>query len=109
ELIMLSQTEQLFAGLREQFDYIIIDTAPVGLVTDAQLLSRYSDATLFLIRQNYTYKEQLRMADDLFTTGKMPRMSLIVNDVKLGRGSNYGYGYGSYGNGYYAENNKNGN
>jgi tyrosine-protein kinase Etk/Wzc len=106
ELIMLPQTEALFEALKERFDFIIMDTAPVGLVTDAQLLCAYTNAVLFIVRQNYTYKEQLRIADELSRTGKMPKMSLVVNDVEHRHGSYYGYGYGSYyGNAYYVEDN----
>jgi capsular exopolysaccharide synthesis family protein len=111
EIIMLPKTEILFEALKEKFDYVIMDTAPVGLVTDAQLLGSHADATLFIVRQNYTYKEQVRIADELAHAGKMPKMSIVVNDVEMGRGSYYGYGYGNYyGNAYYIEdggNNKN--
>lgn len=103
ELIMLPNVEALFENIKSDFDYIIMDTAPVGLVTDAQLLSRYADATLFVIRQGYTYKEQVRFAEELHASVKMPKMSIVVNDVKMGRGSVYGYGYGTYGNGYYSD------
>lgn len=99
ELLLLDQTKQLFATLRKQFDYIVIDTAPVGLVTDAQLLGYLADVTLYLVRQGYTFKQQLLLSKELYQQGKLPRMNLVVNDVKAGKGYGYSYGY-QYGYGY---------
>ncbi|RBL89664.1 GumC family protein [Chitinophaga flava] len=104
ELMLLESTEHLFTELRRHFDYIIIDTAPVGLVTDAQLLGRFADATLYLVRQGYTFRQQLEVSKDLYLYGKMPKINLVINDVKASRSSGYGgYGYG-YGYGYGHEN-----
>jgi tyrosine-protein kinase Etk/Wzc len=115
ELIHLTSTEKLFQLLREKFDYIIIDTSPVGLVTDAQLINKYADTTLYILRQGHTYKQQLNIPNELHNSGKFSRVSFIVNDVLANRGFaygygyeegygyGYGYGYGAYGNGYYAE------
>jgi len=120
ELILLPRTEELFQRLREEFDYIVIDSSPVGLVTDAQLLNRYSDTTLYIIRQGHTYKQQLNIPNELFSAGKIPKIGFIINDVIANRGFaygygydegygyGYGYGYGSYGEGYYTEHKKTG-
>jgi capsular exopolysaccharide synthesis family protein len=99
ELLLLDTTKQLFAELRKQFDYIVIDTAPVGLVTDAQLLGYLADVTLYLVRQGYTFKQQLLLSKELYQQGKLPRMNLVINDVKAGSGYGYGYGY-QYGYNY---------
>jgi len=117
ELIILPKVAELFSLLRKEFDYVVIDTAPIGFVTDAQLLGRYADTVLYLVRQGYTYKQQIQLADELHRTRKMPKMSLIVNDVQVTRGYGYGYGYYSYGygygygayGGYFEEKNKNAN
>ncbi len=103
ELLLMENTGLLFAELRKMFDYIIVDTAPVGLVTDAQLLARFADASLYLMRQGYTFREQAKLTKDLMTNQKMPRLNIILNDVK--QGTSYGYGYG-YGYGYMEEENK---
>ncbi len=108
ELILSKKVEELFDGLRQEYDYIIIDSAPVGLVTDAQLLSRYADTVLFVSRISYTYKEQLKYADELCRSKKMPLMHLVLNDVSSKSGA-YGYGYGAYGNEDYYHNDKSGN
>ncbi len=103
ELIMMPKTTQLIEELKARYDYIVIDTAPIGLVTDAQLLSKYADAVIYILRQGYTYLQQLKTADELYRSGKMKRMGMVINDVELKRGN--AYGYGKYGSGYYDETN----
>jgi capsular exopolysaccharide synthesis family protein len=103
ELISMQRSRDLFEHLKREFDYVILDTAPIGLVTDAQLLAHYADVTLFVARQNYTFKQQLVAINDLFVQRKLPRMHVVMNDVKLKSGYGayaYSYGYGSY-NGYF--------
>jgi tyrosine-protein kinase Etk/Wzc len=100
EMIMDSKMDELFTYLRANFDIIIIDSAPVGLVSDSKILSKYADATLYVVRQRYTVKKQIAFVDDLYTQQILPNMGIIVNDVKIGGAdSYYGYGYG-YGYGY---------
>jgi capsular exopolysaccharide synthesis family protein len=105
ELLSSKKLNDLFNTLKKEYDYIVVDSAPVGLVTDAQLLSKYSDTVLYVCRMNYTFKEQLRNADELMRTGKMQKMNLVVNDMKA-KGGVYGYGYGSYGADYFEDGNK---
>lgn len=107
ELLIHLRADKLMAELKGRYDYIIIDAPPVGLVTDAQLLSRYADVCLYLVRQDFTYKEQLRIPNDLAKRGQMKNIQLIINGVH-GRGgyySSYGYGYG-YGYGDYGQESK---
>ena len=101
ELILHERTEALFTYLRTNFDFIVIDTTP-NIVSDAQLLGKYADATLFLVRLDYTLKEHIDMIQNLTKDEKLPRVNLVVNDIKPKRygGSYYGYGYG-YGYGDY--------
>jgi capsular exopolysaccharide synthesis family protein len=100
EMLLDKKMDDLFVYLRQQFEYIIIDTAPVGLVSDAKILSRLTDATVYIVRQRFTVKKQLAFIDDLYTKETLPNMALLVNDVKIGgANSYYGYGYG-YGYGY---------
>jgi len=100
ELIMLPKVEELFQKLKEDFDFLVIDTAPLGLVTDAQLLGKFVDASLYIVRQAYTYKTQVQIPNDIYVKDKLPKLSILVNDVKMNRGFLYGYGYG-YGYGGY--------
>jgi tyrosine-protein kinase Etk/Wzc len=101
ETLMTSRTRVLVDELKQQFDYIIMDAPPVGLVTDAQLLSPYADICLYLVRQNYTLKEQLSIINELNDSKRMSKLGIVVNDIKANKeyGSGYGgsYVYGNYG------------
>ena len=105
ELLLDERLEELMKRLKEDFDYLIIDTAPIGLVSDAVMLGKYADATLYIIRHNYTFKRQLHLLNETYTNKRLPRMSLVINDIKAegGYGRYYGYGgygYSGYGQGY---------
>lgn len=102
ELILDERADALFVKLREQFDFIIIDAPPIGIVTDAQLMSRFADMALYIVRQNYTLKDQLKIVEDLYVHKRMNKIAIIVNDIESKRGYGYGYsyGYGAYGYGY---------
>ena len=103
EMLLDPKLETLFNYLKQEFDVIVIDTAPVGMVSDALTLSKYADVTLYLVRQGHTLKKQITLVDQFFKEGKLPKLSIILNDVKL-RGYGYGYGYGySYGAGYFED------
>lgn len=95
EIILLPKLNELFEDLRFQFDYVVIDSPPIGLVTDAQLLADHADASLYMVRLGYTPKHRLAIIHDVFAQKKLPKVNLILNDVKAGAG------YGGYG-GYYA-------
>lgn len=105
EMLLDEKMGELFNQLKKTFDSIIIDSAPVGLVSDAFSLSTYANATVFIVRHYYTYKKQLELIDDLYINQKLPHMSIVINDIQMksGYGSyyGYGYGYGSRGNTYY--------
>ena len=103
ELILMEKVTTLFDYLRKEFDFIIVDTAPVGLVTDALLVSKYADANIYVVRQNYTLKEHINIINDLAINAKMANMSILINDVKNKGSYGYGYGYGYGGKGYYTD------
>ena len=108
ELILDSKMDDLFREVKERFDIVVIDTAPVGLVSDAVELGKYSDASVYIIRHNYTYKKQVQLVEEIYKGGKLPHLSIVINDVKaaLGYGKYYGYvGYGYVGYGYGSEKN----
>jgi tyrosine-protein kinase Etk/Wzc len=104
ELLLSEHIETLFGYLKQHFDYIVIDTPPLGIVSDAKVLSEFADMSVYIIRQRFTQRKQLRMLNDIYHEKKLPNLALIVNDVKLkGINSYYGYGYtygGSYGYDY---------
>ena len=99
ELLLDSKVTELFDYLKNNFDVIMIDTAPVGMVSDAMTLSKFADATLYIVRQGHTYKKQVALIDEFYREAKLPKISIIINDVKLQPGYGY-YGYGRYGYGY---------
>lgn len=94
DVLISEKISQLFDTLRAQYDYIIIDSAPTGLVSDAFILGAYSDATIFVIRMRQTLKKQLDFVNDLIEERKLTNVSLVINDVRMGRKHGYGYGYG---------------
>ncbi|MDF2379950.1 polysaccharide biosynthesis tyrosine autokinase [Nostoc ellipsosporum NOK] len=108
ELLLDERVTELFDYLKANFDVVIIDTAPIGMVSDAMTLGKFADCTLYLVRQEHTYKKQIVLIDDYYRENKLPKLSIIVNDVKMKPGygyygsGRYGYGYG-YGNSYYEE------
>ena len=99
EMLLDPKLTDLFDYLRSNFDMVIMDTAPVGMVSDALTLSKFADATLYIARQGHTYKKQVGLIDEFYRQGKLPKISLILNDIKLRSGYGY-YGYGRYGYGY---------
>lgn len=99
EMLLDPKLDELFTWLKQNFDVIIIDTAPVGMVSDAMTLGKYADCTLYLVRQGHTFKKQVILIDEFYKENKLPKVSIIINDVKLKPGYGY-YGYGRYGYGY---------
>ncbi len=101
ELLSRPSLDAAFAKLREEFDYILIDSAPVSQVTDTLILNRVADATVYVCRANYSSKGNLRFANDMMAQNRLKNMVLVVNDVDefhhaygYGYGRGYGYGYG---------------
>jgi tyrosine-protein kinase Etk/Wzc len=100
ELLLDQRLDELMAEVKANFEVVIMDTAPVGLVSDAVSLSRFSDCTLYVVRQGYTFRNQLQMIEELYKSKKLPSLSLLLNDVKSGSGYYGGYGYYNSGYGY---------
>ena len=97
ELIASEKCNELFEELKKRYDYVIIDTPPLGLVTDAYLLMRYSDVNLFIVRQGHTNKGIFGNIIKDLANREVP-ISIVVNGVDAGKG--YGYRYGNYKYGY---------
>ncbi|MDE5643331.1 MAG: polysaccharide biosynthesis tyrosine autokinase [Muribaculaceae bacterium] len=91
ELLALTKVDALFAELRERYDYIIVDTAPVGLVSDTFTLDRISDATIYVCRANYTSKADLAFANSIYDQHRLRKLSLVVNGAAMKK--NYGYSH----------------
>jgi len=104
ELIESEKMFRLIEYAKMNFDYIIIDTPPVAIVTDALLISQYTDINLYVIRQNYTLKSAANIINEV--AQKMNRLNIVINDVEFDKGYGYDYSY-SYGfgmeHGYYED------
>lgn len=104
ELIETPRMDEFITRARNEFDIVILDTPPIAIVTDALLLTHFSDAFIFVIRQNYSTKSVLQLVDDLYTKREMNNVGILINDVHInsyyGYGRKYSYGYGYYGYGY---------
>lgn len=94
ELMLLPAMEDLFAWAKSNYDLIIIDSAPVGVVSDSITLGKFADATIFVVRQGYTVKKSLEYIKTLKEEKKLPNLCIVLNDVKESSGYGYGYGYG---------------
>lgn len=93
ELLMSSRLEDMIKELKQEFDYIIIDSAPVGVVSDTYLINRVVDNSIYVSRQNYTPKELTDLINEIYTNNKLNNIGLILNGVT----ETSGYGYGYYG------------
>ena len=102
EILLDPRLHDLMREVKEHFDVVIMDTAPVGLVSDAITLSQFADCTLYIVRRGHTVKRLLSMVEEMYVSKKMPSLSLLLNDIKMGGiyGGGYYGGYGYYGYGY---------
>lgn len=97
ELLMSSRIEELFSQVSEKYDYVIVDTAPLMVVTDTLLISEYANHILYVTKASVTEKKALEFPIKLLREKKIKNLSFVVNNVKqtdLGYGGKYGYGYG---------------
>lgn len=98
ELIARSSLETIIAILKDKYDYIMIDTAPVGLVTDTLQIGRVANATIYMCRADYTPKASFGMINALAMEEKLPNMAMVLNGVDMSKKKySYYYGYGKYG------------
>ena len=104
ELIASPRTKSFFDELKEIYDFIVIDSAPVGAVTDSYLLFGFADINIFTIRHNFSFKEEVKNNLKNIELKNIPNVSILINDVKIKKNS-YGYAYQSN---YYLNNKSNG-
>jgi tyrosine-protein kinase Etk/Wzc len=101
ELLASKELDELIEQYRQDYDYIILDSAPVGAVSDAYQLNRFADACLYVVRAEYTPKQSISEAEDIYKQKKLNNMYFLLNgsDIKkagyrYGYSKKYGYGYG---------------
>ena len=93
ELLMNKRVNEIFEEAKLRYDYIIVDTAPVGMVTDTIQISKHADLTIYVIKANYLDKRILHIPEKLHRERKLPNMSILINGSDHSKGA-YGYGYG---------------
>ena len=96
ELLQSEKLDQLFAELRQRYDYVIVDSAPVAMVGDSYLLQRLVDMTIYVTRANYTQNDLIEFINQTHMQERLPKMVAVLNGVEA-KNIGYGYGYG-YGN-----------
>ena len=101
ELLLRPRLEELINKLRQEFDYVIIDSAPIGLVSDTLNICEHIDLLLYIARANKAEKRFLSLPANLVAEKKVPKLAVLINRVNTKRNSSYGYGYGVGNSSYY--------
>ena len=92
ELFMRDRVDELFKTVKNQYDYVIVDSAPVSLVADTLLIAKHADCFIYVARANFLEKRLLSIPNNLYSENKLPNMCILLNDTDSAKG--YGYGYG---------------
>ena len=101
ELLARGGLEKAIETMKANFDYVILDTAPVGMVTDTLLIGRVADLSVYVCRADYTHKAEFTLINELAENNKLPNLCIAVNGLDLNsRKYGYYYGYGKYGKYY---------
>lgn len=101
ELLARDGLEKAVETLRKNFDYVILDTAPIGMVTDTLLIGRVADLSVYVCRADYTRKAEFTLINELAENNKLPNLCIAINGLNLQKKKyGYYYGYGRYGKYY---------
>lgn len=101
ELLARDGLDKAIETLKKSFDYVILDTAPVGMVTDTLLIGRVADLSVYVCRADYTHKNEYTLINELAENNKLPKLCTVINGLDLKRRKyGYYYGYGKYGKYY---------
>ena len=96
ELLMSEKNINLIKTLKNYYDFIVIDSPPVGLVADSFELMKYSDVNIYVVRHEYTEKYMLKMIIEKYAKKEVKHLGLVYNDYQVKQGYGYGYGYGYF-------------
>lgn len=98
ELVARQTLDQAIEILKKHFDYVLLDTAPIGMITDTQLIARVADLSVYICRADYTHKSHYELINDLKKDHKLPNICTLINCINMNQRKNgYYYGYGKYG------------
>lgn len=100
EMLQSKKLDEFFEEVRRRYDYIVVDTAPVGRVSDTFALNRIADATIFVSRANYTKKSDVDFINEIYEQHRLNKLSIVLNGTTTKKG--YGYGYGEKGSSSHA-------
>lgn len=95
ELLLSNRIDQLIEELKQRYDYVVIDSAPIGLVSDTMSLTKYTDVTLYVTRANYTKRTFIKYLNAVVARGQLRNVAVVVNDTNPKLSHGYGYGYGA--------------
>ena len=97
ELVARPSLDKAIETLKEQFDYVILDTAPIGMVTDTRLITRVADLCVYVCRVDYTRKNEFELVKELQKREDLPTLGILINGIDMdNRKNGYYYGYGRY-------------
>lgn len=97
ELVARKSLEQAIDLLKQHFDYVILDTAPIGMVTDTRLIARVADLSVYVCRAGYTHKNDFELINELEQEKKLPNLCVLINGIDMSKRKNgYYYSYGKY-------------
>jgi len=95
ELLLNGRFEDILTYVKNQYDYVIVDTSPVNMVTDTLLLGHHADLFIYVVRAEYLDKRMLKVPQMMFDNKRLPNMTMLINDTDYdNKGYGYGYGYG---------------
>ena len=101
ELLARQSLQDAIEILKQKYDYIVLDTAPIGMVTDTQLIARVADASVYVCRADYTYKNDYQLINELQNNNRLPNLCTVINGLDMKKKKyGYYYGYGKYGKYY---------
>lgn len=101
ELLARKSLDDAIELLKKDYDYIVLDTAPIGMVTDTQLIARVADASIYVCRADYTHKNDYQLINELYANKRLPGLCTVINGLDMKKKKyGYYYGYGKYGRYY---------
>lgn len=101
ELLARQSLADAIEILKKDYDYIVLDTAPIGMITDTQLIARVADASIYVCRADYTHKNDYRLINELYNSQRLPNLCTVINGLDMKKKKyGYYYGYGKYGRYY---------
>jgi len=93
-LLMNNRVQTMFKYLEKHYDYVVVDTAPVSLVTDTLLISKLADLTIYVVKENFSDKRLLNIPEKYYEDGRLVNLAVLLNYASTNMGGTYGYGYG---------------